>query len=95
MVRVGEYYIKSDTNGYILGKIGIIKDEKSKNFGKEVERSEAQTYHMNIEQVIDKLIEYGAKEFIETSDLTCLLSIIKVAKKQIGNIIKLKSNGRK
>lgn len=95
MVRVGDYYIKSDKNGFILGKFGIVEDKKSKKFGHEVERSESQTYHANIEQVVDKLIGYGAKEFVERSDLAPLLLIIKNAKQEIGNIIKLKSNGRK
>ena len=95
MVRVGDYYIKSDTVGFILGKMGEVKEETSKNFGKMVERSESQTYHLTIEQVVDKLMGYGAKEFVETSDLAPLLLIIKNAKRKIGEIIKLKSNGRK
>lgn len=64
MLKINEkYYIDSDSCNYILLEKSIVKDEKSKNYGKEVYKNVA--YYGNINSLYNGLIEKEIKENIE------------------------------
>ncbi len=64
MLKINEkYYIDSDSCNYILLEKSIVKDEKSKNYGKEVYKNVA--YYGNVKSLYKGLIEKEIKENIE------------------------------
>lgn len=64
MLKINEkYYIDSDSCNYILLEKSIVKDEKSKNYGKEIYKNIA--YYGNLNSLYNGLIEKEIKENIE------------------------------
>ena len=64
MLKINEkYYIDSDSCNYILLEKNIVKDQKSKNYGKEVYKNVA--YYGNVNSLYNGLIEKEIKENIE------------------------------
>jgi hypothetical protein len=64
MLKINEkYYIDSDSCNYILLEKSIVKDEKSKNYGKEVYKNVA--YYGNVNSLYNGLIEKEIKENVE------------------------------
>ena len=64
MLKINEkYYIDSDSCNYILLEKNIVKDEKSKNYGKEVYKNVA--YYGNVNSLYNGLIEKEIKENVE------------------------------
>lgn len=64
MLKINEkYYLDTDACNYILLERSIVKDEKSKNYGKESFRNVA--YYGNLETLYKAIIEKEIKGNIE------------------------------
>ena len=64
MIKINEkYYLDTDTYNYILLERSIVKDEKSKNYGKETFKNIA--YYGNLETLYKAIIEKEIKGNIE------------------------------
>ena len=64
MIKITDkYYLDTDSCNYILIERSIVKDEKSKNYGKEVFKNIA--YFGSIENLYNGIIEREIKENVE------------------------------
>lgn len=88
MIRIENFEIDCDAYSFTIREIGIIADKKSKNVGDECTKNV--TYHMNAEQVVNKLLELGLKKYIETNDFGVVLVYMQSVKKKVKEIIELK-----
>ena len=85
MIKITEkYFIDSDSKNYILKEKGIVKDEKSKNFGKESFKDLG--YFRKLENLFNYIYEINIKEYIgknNTKTVEQLLNKIKRVEKEI------------
>lgn len=85
MIKVTEQlYIDADSKNYILKEKGIVKDEKSENFGKEIFKDLG--YFRKLENVFNYIFELNVKEYIGKSNnktVEQLLNKIKKIEKEI------------
>ena len=86
MIKITDkYYLDTDSCNYILIERSIVKDEKSKNYGKEVFKNIA--YFGSLEGLYNGIIEREIKENIEL--LNNIEKVIKLKKE----ILKGENNG--
>ena len=88
MIRIENFEIDCDTYSFTIKEIGIIANEESKNVGGEYAKNV--TYHMSVEQVVDKLLELGLKEYIDNSDFGTVLVYMQSVKKKVKELTELK-----
>lgn len=95
MIRVGDYYVETDKLSFIVGKFGIVKDEKSPKYGQEIQRKDSQTYHANLDQVVDKLINLGLMDSLKDSEFKQIAVFMKEIKDKLEELIELaKESGK-
>ena len=93
MIRINEkYYVDCDSYQFIVGEIYRVKDKESKNFGKE--QFKATSFHGNAEHVVNKLLDLGLKNYIDTSDFGAVLAYMQNVKSSVKNIIDLKTKNK-
>jgi hypothetical protein len=88
MIRIANFEVDCDAYSFTIKEIGIVADKESKNAGGEYTKNV--TYHMNVEQVVDKLLELGLKNYIDTNDFGVVLVYMQSVKKKVKEIIELK-----
>ena len=85
MIKINErFYINANSNQYILQEKTIIKDEKSKNFGKETFKDLG--YYVSMEGVLRGIFKTQLREYISKEDknsIEDLLNEIKRIEKEL------------
>lgn len=77
------YVFTKDDHSITLYKKSIIKDEKSKNYGKEIDVLIG--HYSNVEQVMKKLVQL---ELIDSGSIKDLLVDLKVVNQNVSALIK-------
>jgi len=85
-VRIGDYVIETDAYNWIVRKMATVKDEESKNYGKEYEAWV--TYHATLHQVADKILDDINKKYWDNVGL--ILSSHELVLSKLDELIKLK-----
>lgn len=76
MIMIDEkYYIDADDKNYILQEKSIVKDEKSKNYGKETFKILG--YFGKLDNVLKYLIDLNIKEYVSKNRTNTLEQLIK------------------
>jgi hypothetical protein len=78
-MRIGDYRITSDSNGFIVSEVAIVQDGKNK--GNEYDTNH--TYHTKMEMVYKNLLNRGAMEVVNTGDFKKLKDLYDQAAKLI------------
>ena len=78
-MRIADYRITSDSNGFIVCEIGI--SQSGKNKGKEYETN--YSFHSNMEMVYRNLLNRGAMEVVNTGDFKKLKDLYDQAAKLV------------